>query len=150
MPEIITDYFELHIINQQDYNCLLLKRAQENSIYPGIWQMVTGKVEGNEDIKTALVRELKEETGLTCNNFYSTHRINSFYLASLQKICMSPVFFCIVKDKDIKISPEHSEFRWVDFTEAENLIYWPNQVESLRLIYSYLTDGKLFGKLSII
>ena len=150
MPEIITDYFELHIINQQDYNCLLLKRAQENSLYPGIWQMVTGKIENQEDIKTALMRELREETGLTCSKFYSTNRVNSFYLSSLQKICLSPVFFCMVNNRDIKISPEHSEFRWVDFEVAENLIYWPNQIESLRVIYNYLTNGKLFGKLSII
>ncbi len=42
---------------------LLIKRI--NPPYIGLWSMVGGKIEPGEDIKDAVVREIKEETGLT-------------------------------------------------------------------------------------
>jgi hypothetical protein len=40
----------------------------------------------------------------------------------------------IVESADVKISSEHTEFRWAAFEEAAGLIHWPNQVESLEII----------------
>lgn len=42
---------------------LLIKRI--NPPYKGLWCMVGGKVEVGEDIKAAIVREVKEETGIS-------------------------------------------------------------------------------------
>lgn len=41
---------------------LLIKRNKEP--YTGFWSMVGGKIEFGEDIETAIVREIEEETGL--------------------------------------------------------------------------------------
>lgn len=109
--------------------------------------MITGTIESHEHTKDTLKRELEEETGLTPGRLYSIPRINTFYLAISDKICMSPVFLCIVTDDKIKISDEHSEFKWVTFDEACGLIHWPNQVESLEIINTYLNDDDMFSKL---
>jgi len=53
---------------------LLLKR-NEKEIYPGLWQMVTGKIrKGEKAYKTAL-REIKEETGLKPKRFWVTPNV---------------------------------------------------------------------------
>jgi 8-oxo-dGTP pyrophosphatase MutT (NUDIX family) len=60
---------------------------------------------------------------------------------------MSPVFLAIVDSSNVKISAEHTEYKWADFDEASKLIHWPNQVESLEIIKKYLDDKDLLSKL---
>jgi len=149
MPQIVTNYVELHIClrTANGFKFLLLKRSDKAKIYPGIWQMITGTIESHEHTRDTLVRELKEETGISSGRIYSIPRINTFYLAVSDKICMSPVFLTIVDKEEVTISDEHSRYLWADFDEASKLIHWPNQVESLEVIMKYLNDEELFGKL---
>lgn len=149
MPQIVTNYIELHICYKSETGLkfLLLKRSEKSKIYPGIWQMVTGTIESHEHTKDTLIRELHEETGLKPLNIFSIPRINTFYLAIADKICMSPVFLAFVDKTNVTISGEHSEYKWTDFEEASKLIHWPNQVESLEVIKKYLNDEELFNKL---
>jgi len=149
LPQIVTNYIELHICRrtEEGFEFLLLKRADDAKIYPGIWQMITGTIESHEHTKDTLLRELEEETGLKPEKIYSIPRVNTFYLAIADKICMSPVFLTIVNDKNVRISDEHSEYKWTTIDEAKKLIHWPNQVDSLELIVRYLNDESLFEKL---
>jgi dATP pyrophosphohydrolase len=149
MPQIVTNYIELHICHKssEGYKFLLLKRSPEAKIYPGIWQMITGTIESHEHTKDTLIRELEEETGLKPSRIFSIPRVNTFYLAIADKICMSPVFLTFVDNTDVKISSEHTEYKWANFEESSALIHWPNQVESLKVIKKYLDDENLFGKL---
>ncbi len=149
MPQIVTNYIELHICRRTDdgYLFLLLKRSENSKIYPGIWQMITGTIESHENTKQTLIRELEEETGLTPKNVYSIPRINTFYLAVSDKICMSPVFLAFVESDSVTISDEHTAYKWASFEEARELIHWPNQVESLEIIMKYLNSEELLSKL---
>ena len=149
MPQIVTNYIELHVCHNSGdgHKFLLLKRSETAKIYPGIWQMITGTIESHEHTKDALIRELEEETGLAPQKIYSIPKINTFYLAISDKICMSPVFLTIVDKTEVKISSEHTEYKWAAFDEACDLIHWPNQVESLKIIKEYLDDSVFFSKL---
>ncbi len=149
MPQILTNYIELHICRKtiEGNKFLLLKRSDKSKIYPGIWQMITGTIEQNEHTKDTLLRELIEETGLKPVKIYSIPRVNTFYLTISDNICMSPVFLAIVDKEEIRISGEHSEYKWADYKQACEIIHWQNQVESLEIIKRYLDNDKLFGKL---
>lgn len=149
MPQIVTNYIELHVCMKTDEGdkFLLLKRSENTKIYPGIWQMITGTIESHEHTKDTLNRELEEETGLKPSRIFSIPKINTFYLAISDKICMSPVFLTIVENEDVTISDEHTEYKWASYELARELIHWPNQVESLELIKKYMDDRDLFSKL---
>jgi len=149
LPQIVTNYIELHICRKTDKGdmFLLLKRSDNAKIYPGIWQMITGTIESHEHTKETLLRELEEETGLKPVKLYSIPRVNTFYLAISDKICMSPVFLALVDTDEIRISEEHSEYRWASYELARDIIHWPNQVDSLDIIKRYLDDRDLFTKL---
>ena len=125
----------------------MLRRSAGNKIYPEIWQMITGGIEVDETTPEAIVRELEEETGITNARIYVVPHINTFYLAVIDKVCMCPVFLAMVESKDVRISDEHSEYRWVSFEEAKGLIHWPNQIDSMKIIEENLGDENLFSKL---
>lgn len=149
MPQIVTNYIELHICRKTDQGdkFLLLKRSDKAKIYPGKWQMITGTIESHEHTKDTVIRELAEETGLEPAKIFSIPRINTFYLAVSDKICMSPVFLTIVDSDIVKISDEHTEYKWASYELARDMIHWPNQVDSLEIIKRYLDDKDLFSKL---
>ncbi|MFZ2887353.1 MAG: NUDIX domain-containing protein, partial [Minisyncoccia bacterium] len=52
------------VIRRDDGRILLLKRRDDETVYPGYWAFPGGKVERNETISEALIKEVKEECGL--------------------------------------------------------------------------------------
>jgi len=146
--EIITKYVEVHIFRQIESKLefLLLKRS-DKEIYGGLWQMVTGKIKKGEKAFESALREMKEETGLTPQKFWTAPNINSFYDNKEDCIILLPVFAALVKkDSDVKISKEHTEFRWTDSKQTKALLAWPGQRESVDIIENYFTKEHDFLK----
>ena len=52
------------VIFDKDGRCLLLKRSMRSRNYPGKWEFPGGKVDRGERFDDALLREVREETGL--------------------------------------------------------------------------------------
>jgi len=135
---------EAHIIKIVDSKLefLLLKRAESES-YPGIWQMVTGSIDSNETAVETALREINEETSLTLDKFWVVPNVNSFYSAEDDEICLVPVFIALVDDSlQVKISSEHSEYKWTDAEDAKRLLAWSGQRKSVEIIYDYFTNDK--------
>lgn len=95
---------------------LLLKRAQT---LKGLWCQVAGKIEEGETAWQAGLRELREETGLVPQRYYSADVIEQFYEAERDAITVGPVFVAYVDaGADVRLNEEHSDFRWFRPTEA--------------------------------
>lgn len=146
--EVTTRLIEAHIFRMlnNDLEFLLIKRSEKET-YPGIWQMVTGAIEENEKGYEAAVREIKEETGLTPGKLWVVPKINSFYYPELDKIFMIPVFAAEVNGtEEIILSEEHTEFKWVNKSEAQKLLAWPGQREAVEIIHEYVLNESSFLK----
>lgn len=52
------------IITNDEGEILLVKRNATAKVYPGMWSLPSGKMEWGEEVKEAVTREVKEETGL--------------------------------------------------------------------------------------
>jgi dATP pyrophosphohydrolase len=144
MTKVVSTYIELHIIKIENNKLkfLLLKRSP-NEKYPNIWQMVTGKIKNGEKAFDAALRELKEETSLRAEELFSVPVVNSVYLSETDEVCLIPVFVCRVDENSIvKISKEHTEFKWLDAEEAEKFLSWEGQKKSVRLINDYWFNSK--------
>jgi dATP pyrophosphohydrolase len=141
MTKIITNLVEAHVFrkSKNGIEFLLLKRA-EKEIYPGLWQMVSGKIrKGEKAFKTAL-REVHEETSLTPKRFWVAPNVNSFYYPDKDYISLLPVFAVLVDSKiKVKISREHSEFKWVSPAKAKKMLAWEGQRKSVDIITEYFT-----------
>lgn len=90
--------------------------------YPsGHWDFVKGKIEINENPNNTVVRETKEETGITdlvfVNGFEESIQYDFRYDG---KLIHKKVIFFLAKTntEKIKISHEHLDFVWLEFKEA--------------------------------
>lgn len=143
---IISNLIEAHIFREKngELEFLLLKRSPDE-YYPNLWQMVTGKIKENETAYSAVLREIKEETNLIPEKFWVAPTVNSFYSPDKDYICLIPVFAAKVSyDAEIKISKEHTEFRWLRPEEAKNILAWDGQRKSVDVIVDYFLNRNSF------
>jgi len=152
MGEIGMDQGPLRLIDLYVYrkegprlSFLLLKRAGEK-VYAGQWRMIGGKVKRGEISWRAALREMREETGLSPNLFWSVPTLNHFYEASRDHIHLIPVFAAQVgQDAEPVLNDEHNMYEWVDVDEAVSRLAWPEQKRIVKCIYSILTDDKVIN-----
>lgn len=112
---------------------LLLKRAGRR--LEGQWQMVAGKMERGETAAQAALREIQEETGLVPERFYSADSVELFYAADRNCIELSPVFVALVNaSAQVRLSKEHSAFRWVSRAQAKRMVLFSNQRRDIEQI----------------
>jgi|SRR5674476_403308 len=149
--KIKSDLVELHVfrIVNNELQFLLLKRSAQK-IYPGLWQMVSGHVKKGETAVQTVLRELKEETGLGPFRLWVAPNINSFYSPDDNSISIIPVFAAQVKNNNVLISDEHSEFKWVNSEEAKTILAWEGQRRSVDIIKEYFTNQMRFLKFTEI
>ena len=144
--EVISNLVEVHIFRKRKdgIEFLLLKRAG-NQMYPGIWQMVSGKIKEEEKAFETSIREVKEETGLTTLKIWIAPKVNLFYSDNSDTICLVPVFAVQVdKKSEVKLSKEHTKFKWVKSKKARKMLAWEGQRKAMELIEEYFLNERCF------
>lgn len=103
---------------------LLLKRSEKKTIDPGVYSGIGGKVEPHESFYEALLREVKEETGLTEFESIKPYSITQHPYPPSNAEWVN-VYFNIKIKKQLKIkTSDEGEFYWVN----------PNDVNSLPMV----------------
>ena len=116
---------------------LLLKR-NKNKLYEHLWQGVAGKIEKDDKAWETAVRELKEETGLAPKKMFVADHVSRFYEKHKDRMNLVPVFGIEVDSKDVTLSDEHIDYKWLDFEEAFDTLIWNGQKQGLKTVYNML------------
>lgn len=87
----------------------------------GHWGLVKGNVEKGEDKKETILRELEEETGIKdaeiMDNF--EEKTEYYYTLKGEKIHKRVTYLLLsVNTKEVKLSYEHTDYKWLPFEEA--------------------------------
>ena len=106
------------ICNTKTKKVLLLQRNDGNNV----WEIPGGKRENNEDIVDALKREVKEETGLTINEYKIVYVSPIFENHPFLKPFLNIGYLCLVDNSDVVISDEHIDYKWVSVEELVNYL----------------------------
>ena len=109
----------------------------------GSWQMISGRIEHGEKGWEAALREIKEETGLVPDRFYSANTIEAFYEVNQNCINLIPVFVGFIDmEQEVRLSHEHSEYRWITADEADDFLAFQQQKEMLKKIELLFVERK--------
>lgn len=106
---------------------LLFHRSKEN-----LWNSVAGKVEENEDAKTAINREIFEEMGI---KIIPQFFVKTYHKYGDKKVSYNLFTFNFEKDPSDKINldKEHDKYGFFDIEEALNLNLYEDEDYCLKL-----------------
>lgn len=145
MMTIVSNTIQLQIAKLTDDSFLFLnlKRSSNVIVYPNMWQTVTGTLENNESALEATLREMKEETNLLPKEMWTVPYVASFFNTKNNCFSMIPVFGALVDDtKQVELSEEHSEYKWLNLEETLNLMVLPSHIEGTQKFYDYILNNK--------
>jgi len=100
------------VYNPAHSEVLMCKRQKDP--YKGLYNLVGGKIEPNEDSLTAAYRELREETGITENDITLTHVMDFTYYVG--EPCYVEVYFgALERMRDVR--GDEKELVWLPVSE---------------------------------
>ncbi|MEK6649915.1 MAG: NUDIX domain-containing protein [Bacteroidota bacterium] len=137
MPSIESSIIEVAVFREDDarMEILLLQRSAGQGLYPGLWQLVSGKIRAGETAVGAARREVLEETGLRPRKMWTIPEVNAFYSASTDTVHLTPLFAVEVDPRaSVTLSTEHQAFRWEGMDEARRALVWPANRRLLDLL----------------
>jgi len=108
---------------QKDGKFLLLKRALSSKSYPGMWDFAGGKHDPGETPEQAVIRETREETSYEID---PGKEIKKEEYHDEQHDLLFHYFVPTVLSGKLKLSYDHSEFKWVTKSEMENFELHPS------------------------
>jgi 8-oxo-dGTP diphosphatase len=108
----------------------------------GFWDIPGGRLEWGEDLASGLAREVLEETGLRLKKVIAPISLSTFTnSAKPDNQIIRIIYFCTASGK-IKLSHEHTEFRWVNIDEYKKLTFLDSEYLALLKNYSKLAQIK--------
>lgn len=102
---------------------LVLKRSLKHDHEGGYWETISGRLEQHvKDVKSELQREIKEELGnnFKCEVIAPIGTYNFYRSGDKKKEHIGIDYICKYISGDIKLSKEHTEYKWINPEEFEN------------------------------
>lgn len=122
------------IIRNDVGKILVLLRSKNDVRRPVRWDLPGGHAEEGESLEATVAREVLEETGLKVTDqpkLVYTHSDAEMF----SETSVNWLFFSVsVEPGEIQLSPEHSEFRWVEMVEAIDLIDYVPKREAVEYL----------------
>jgi 8-oxo-dGTP diphosphatase len=120
------------ILYSDGKSILLLKRSTKGDHFAK-WSIPGGKVESGENIVSAAERESKEETGYQGGQKYGHYEDDG------PRYVFHTYFYAVKKPFAVKLSDEHSEFKWVPIENVLDYdlhprfkIKWPHFLNKIK------------------
>lgn len=128
------------VIFDKQGKILTIRRSKTSPTRPLYWDLPGGILDFGEDTQAAILREIKEETGLRVQNVSviaatSWHEGENF----LVTIC----YRAKAITKNVVLSYEHDDFTWVAPKEFQSLKALPSHKEFIK---RFVSNKKFYGK----
>ncbi|MTJ15848.1 MULTISPECIES: NUDIX domain-containing protein [unclassified Dolichospermum] len=100
-------------------NELLLLQRDKDEFIGGLYELPSGGVEKGETLAEALVREVREETGLEVTHIGDF--VNSFDYTTKRGLARQMNFITSVHCYTVSLSAEHQDFMWIAPEKLPNI-----------------------------
>ena len=115
------------MIEERSAGAILYRQSHSGKLYlllnypSGHWDFVKGNIEKGETFKQTVLREVREETGITDVRFVEgfENSVQYHYQRNGKLVHKKVVFFLAeTSTVEVKISHEHQDFVWLGYDEA--------------------------------
>ena len=109
----------------------------------GHWDFPKGHIEGSETELETATRELEEETGIRDFRLLDDFKEKISYNIHIDsKIIPKEVIFFLAESltKKVRLSSEHQNYKWLNFSSAHNQLTYSNAKKVLVKAKSFLYD----------
>lgn len=122
---------------------LILKESKQPEFF---WEIPGGRIDfGEESLpqKTILEREIREELGEDLKVDIGAPIVTWIRRRKENYFVFHVGFICYYESGEIKLSDEHTEYRFVDSEEWKNLNFAPGYYEALEQFFNQFNKGRL-------
>jgi len=134
------------IIEYKETGEILILKRDKTDFNSGFWEIPYGRIGQFEEIETALRRELLEETSTSGFKIIKLLRLWHIFRGT-EKTAENEIhgysFWMRTESKQIELSPEHSEYRWVKAEEALKIVTLPGILKDIDLFIKHKQDPTL-------
>lgn len=126
------------VIFEGDGKILLIRRSVQDRYGAGMWDLPGGKVSENEDKRQALLREVREETGLIVAVIHPfVHTLNEASVVYSGRIYRAEFSVGHLLGGSLRLSEEHDAFMWVNIDDTDGLDLKPELCSVLSTFQKY-------------
>jgi len=111
--------FVVGAVIHRDRAALVVTRSATDDFLPGVEEVPSGGVEDGESLHDALDRELREEVGFGAEEIDSGFLARFDYVSGSGRPTRQFTVSVPLTDRQVRLSAEHSSFRWVDRSELD-------------------------------
>ena len=132
MPETVS----LHIvcvtaviIRQEKFLAGL--RSEKEIAFPGMWEVIGGRVDGKDSLEYTLRKEIREEANVEVKDFkyigeFEFTRPDGYHVVGLEYVCE------YLSGQEKSNDPDMVEVRWMTIGEAEKLNFIPGVLDYVK------------------
>ena len=135
------------VIRRNDGRILILKRREDEAVYPGFYTFPGGKIEGNDTIRETLIKEVREECGLQLKPGFVLIKEKAIGRPDGQT-SKSLSFLCQAEDPDVVVLDKNdfSDYAWVNLEELRKLKHVGIEAEFIKTeqIFASECDPSIF------
>ena len=112
----------------------------------GHWDFVKGNIEDKENEKDTVIRETEEETNIKDLKFIQgfKEKVKFFFKRDKELVKKEVIYYLAeTKTNEIKISFEHTGFKWLNYNDTLKQLTFKNSKEILKKANEMLTNSLL-------
>ncbi len=106
------------ILYNSEGKMLTIRRSETSPTRALFWDLPGGILESGEDMKEAIAREIREETGLEVKNLSI---LDSGSWSEGDNFWVTICYAASVDSSEVKLSYEHDSFQWINPEEFEKI-----------------------------
>ena len=132
--------------NKRFYLLLEYNRINDKKGEHKYWDFPKGHIEGKETEFQTLFREIKEETNLMNLDLTLGFKksIKYFFRKNGSLISKEVIYYLLKSNsKEVNISSEHTNYKWLEYKEALNLIVFKSSKDILKEAEKFLNNSLL-------